>query len=409
MVEVGMIQSIDDALIRASQLIADPRTVRRIVLSGRRRTFAPQFERIDIRPVEIKNTLYFQIVGHDGKRDTTKNVLPDDFSLGVLLGEGFGNLLIETLNEELSVRVTKSGEAQTSTRKTGEQSANAESLKISLEHNRKKPRFLEESHPIFKALGISDHLGRLKPSKSDKFIQVNEFLKIINGLLPLSQQEVTMVDLGCGNAYLTFAAHEFLKIKGIKSRTIGVDTRTDSRDRNLAISREVGIDTEISFVAEKISSFNNEKVDITLALHACDTASDDALAWALKNQSAIILVAPCCHHDIQQQIKSVKQVPDYWNIATDHGILRERVGDILTDAIRARILQLLGYDTDVIEFIDSEHTPRNLMIRSIYTGKRPSRSDFAELDAMIENWHLQPRLMTLLDAAISARRREALS
>ncbi|MFM8842983.1 MAG: methyltransferase, partial [Actinomycetota bacterium] len=132
-----MIQSIDDALIRASQLIADPRTVRRIVLSGRRRTFAPQFERIDIRPVEIKNTLYFQIVGHDGKRDTTKNVLPDDFSLGVLLGEGFGYLLIETLNEELSVRVTKSGEAQTSTRKTGEQSANAESLKISLEHNRK--------------------------------------------------------------------------------------------------------------------------------------------------------------------------------------------------------------------------------------------------------------------------------
>ena len=404
-----MIQSLDEALSRASQLLANPRQVHRIVMSGRRRTFTPQFERIDIRPVEIKAVLHFQLVSHDGKRDVTKNVIPKELSLMALMSEGYGNLIVETTSDELSIRVTKSGDAQVSHKRKTEPNATEEEVRKSLAHDRKKSRYLDENELVFQALGISDHNGKLKPSRTDKFIQVNEFLKIINGLLPLPDQNITMVDLGCGNAYLTFAAHQFLKTKGINIHTTGVDSRTDSRERNNTIAKEVGIEGEIEFVAEEISSFPEQKVNITLALHACDTASDDALAWAIRSKSEIILVAPCCHHDIQRQIKSVKRAPDSWSIATRHGILRERIGDILTDSIRAQILRILGYETDVIEFIDSEHTPKNLMIRAIYKGNEPSKSDFAELDAIIESWQVQPRLKALLDEAISARRHKALS
>lgn len=402
-----MIQSLSDALARASQLLANPRQVHRAVFSGRRKTFTPQFERIDIRPVEIKEVLHFQIVSHDGKRDITKNVLPKDLSMSDLMSEGYGNLIVETSTEELSLRVTKSGDAQVSLKK--KKDIDAVGSGVALTHDRKKPRFLEESEAIFQALGISDHHGKLKPSRTDKFLQVNEFLKIINGLLPLSRENITMVDLGCGNAYLTFAAHQFLKSKGITSQTIGVDSRPDSRSRNGAIAHEVGIQGEIEFVAVEISSYAERRADITLALHACDTASDDALAWAIRSESEIILVAPCCHHDLQRQMKSSKIAPESWRIATRHGILRERIGDILTDSIRAQILRILGYETDVIEFIDSAHTPRNLMIRAIYKGGQPSKSDFVELDAIIESWQVQPRLMTLLNEAITARRSKTLS
>ena len=404
-----MIQSLDEALARASQLLANPRQIRRIVISGRRRTFTPQFERIDIRPVEIKAVLHFQVVTHDGKKDVTKNSTPTELSLMALMSEGYGNLIVETTSEELSIRVTKSGDAQVSHKRKRESDANEVDSEISLAHDRKKTRFLAEHELVFQALGISDHNGKLKPNRTDKFIQVNEFLKIINGLLPLSRENITMVDLGCGNAYLTFAAHQFLKNKQVYAHTIGVDSRADSRERNMRVAEEVGIQDEIEFVAEDISSYPEHKVEITLALHACDTASDDALAWAIRSKSEIILIAPCCQHDIQRQIKDAKRAPDAWNIATRHGILRERIGDILTDSIRAQILRILGYETDVIEFIDSEHTPKNLMIRAIYKGGEPSKSDFAELDAIIESWQLQPRLMVLLDEAISARRREALS
>ena len=404
-----MIQSLDEALSRASQLLANPRQVHRIVISGRRRTFTPQFERIDIRPVEIKAVLHYQIVSHDSKRDITKNVLPTELSLTKFMSQGYGNIIVETSKEEFSLRVTKSGDAQVSIKEKLRTNANKETVEVSLTHDRKKNRFLEENELIFQALGISDQNGKLKPSRTDKFVQVNEFLKVINGLLPLPRHNVTMVDLGCGNAYLTFAAHQFLKSKGVKSQTLGVDSRSDSQERNISVAKQVGIEDELEFVAEEISSFPQKKVDITLALHACDTASDDALAWAIRSKSEIILVAPCCHHDIQRQIKSAKRAPDSWTIATRHGIMRERIGDILTDSIRAHILRLLGYETDVIEFIDSEHTPKNLMIRAIYKGGKASKSDFEELDAMVESWQVQPRLMLLLDEAISARRSNVLS
>jgi SAM-dependent methyltransferase len=404
-----MIESLENALVRATEMIADPIQVRRIVISGKRRKHTPALTRIDIRPVEIKGAIHFQLVGHDGKQDTTKNLSPEGFSLLELMNEGFGNLLIETFDEELNVRVTKSGEAQVSLRKVVLESTE-KSISRDLSHDRKKVRYLDESEPIFQALGISDHEGKLKPSRTEKFIQVNEFLKIIDQLPQFVSPSLSIVDLGCGNAYLTFAAHQFLSKKGAHPHTIGVDSREMSRKRNSEIARHVIKNQEIEFFAKEISDFPHREVDLTLALHACDTASDDALAWAINSKSKVILVAPCCHHDIQRQIKRHgNEVPESWSSIIRHGILRERVGDILTDAIRAQVMRILGYETDVIEFIASEHTPRNLLIRAVFTGRTASPSDFEALDSIMGQWHLEPHLVSLLSEAIAAQRHKALS
>jgi len=404
-----MIESLDNALVRAAEMLKNPHQLRRVVISGKRRNYNPPLLRIDVRPVEIKGAIHFQLVGHDGRQDTTRNLLPHELSLTDLMNDGFGNLLVETMDEELNIRITKSGEAQVSIRKIAPDSSLATSP-ADLSHDRKKERFLEASEPIFQALGISDHLGKLKPSRSEKFIQVNEFLKIIDQLPQLSSKSISMVDLGCGNAYLTFAAHQFLSKKGSQPHTIGVDSREASRKRNVDIAKSVGIEKEMEFHAREISAFPHREVDLTLALHACDTASDDALAWAIESKSRVILVAPCCHHDIQSQIKRKDfEIPQAWTAVIRHGILRERVGDILTDAIRAQVLRILGYETDVIEFIASEHTPRNLMIRAIFTGRPATQKDFDELDSIVGQWQLRPHLVALLAEAIAAQRQKVLS
>ena len=138
---------------------------------------------------------------------------------------------------------------------------------------------------------------------------------------------------------------------------------------------------------------------MAIALHACDTATDDALAWAVKNGAGLILAAPCCHHDIQRQLS---EIPEPWSIVTKQGILKERLGDILTDAIRCQILRLLGYRVEAIEFIGGEHTPRNLMIRAVKTGAAPERVDIDRYKSLIEQWQLAPYLATALKAELAS-------
>ena len=157
---------------------------------------------------------------------------------------------------------------------------------------------------------------------------------------------------------------------------------------------------EITFQATKISNLELANFDIAIALHACDTASDDAISWAIKSGVEMILVAPCCHHDIQRQMK---ESPAPWNLATKHGIISERVGDILTDSIRASVLKILGYRTDIIEFVAGEHTPRNLMIRAFKTGALAQPADIAELEQIIEQWKIEPALMVRLKEELSVR------
>ena len=392
-----MALELDEALSEAAALINDSQKLVRVVLSGRRRNMQTPCERIDIRPVQIKNQLHLQVIENDGRQSTAKNYLPTNFDSNDLLRSGYANILIEQTSGSLSIRISKKGEALvTRTKGINEQL---------LSHDRNKNRLLNPNDPFLMEVGISDSKGVIKPSKSDKYMQVEEFLRILAPTLknaieagqihkPTRDKPLTITDLGCGHAYLTFGAHQYLQAEAIPVSVIGIDIRPKSRDRNIAIAEKLGIEKSIAFRAEEISETTVTKTDVAIALHACDTATDDAIAWAVQSDAKLLFIAPCCHHDLQSQLS---EIPEPWSMLTKHGLMKERISDLITDALRAQILRLLGYRVDVIEFIGGEHTPRNLMIRAVKTGAKPDAHDVARYKEMITMWRVKPALAERLE------------
>ncbi len=363
----------------------------RAVLSGRRRNMQTEYERIDIKPVLIKDELKWQIISSDGKKDITKNV-EIDFNFIQLFSSGYSNLVVDTQTESYQVRISKKDEALVSVSKVN--------LSRDLSHDRQKQRMLAESNQVFKALDISDLLGRIKPSKMDKYKQVDEFLRLISQTLDaelLKQDEISVVDLGCGHAYLTFAVGEFLKDKYRKVSIIGVDERDESKEHNEKVAFKLKV--EAKFIAAKISDTPNQVVDIAIALHACDTATDDAIYWAVKNNAQVIMAAPCCMHELQTQIK---EAPEPWALLTKNGLVKERLVDLITDSLRAQILKLLGYRVDIVEFIGGEHTARNILIRAVKTNQSSSDLDKDRYQQMLSQWQIKPYLAKLLAAELKA-------
>ena len=392
-----MALELDEALSEAAALINDSQKLVRVVLSGRRRNMQTPCERIDIRPVQIKNQLHLQVIENDGRQSTAKNYLPTNFDSMDLLRSGYANILIEQTSGSLSIRISKKGEALvTRTKGINEQL---------LSHDRNKNRLLNPNDPFLIEVGITDSKGVIKPSKSDKYMQVEEFLRILAPTLknaieagqihkPTRDKPLTITDLGCGHAYLTFGAHQYLQAEAIPVSVIGIDIRPKSRDRNIAIAKKLGIEKSIAFRAEEISETTVTKTDVAIALHACDTATDDAIAWAVQSDAKLLFIAPCCHHDLQSQLS---EIPEPWSMLTKHGLMKERISDLITDALRAQILRLLGYRVDVIEFIGGEHTPRNLMIRAVKTGAKPDAHDVARYKEMIAMWRVKPALAERLE------------
>ena len=392
-----MALELDETLSEAAALISDSQNLVRVVLSGRRRKMQTPCERIDIRPVQIKNQLHLQVIENDGRQSTAKNYLPTNFDSNDLLRSGYANILVEQTSGSLSIRISKKGEALvTRTKGINEQL---------LSHDRNKNRLLNPNDPFLMEVGISDSKGVIKPSKSDKYMQVEEFLRILAPTLknaieagqihkPTRDKPLTITDLGCGHAYLTFGAHQYLQAEAIPVSVVGIDIRPKSRDRNIAIAEKLGIEKSIAFRAEEISETTVTKTDVAIALHACDTATDDAIAWAVQSDAKLLFIAPCCHHDLQSQLS---EIPEPWSMITKHGLMKERISDLITDALRAQILRLLGYRVDVIEFIGGEHTPRNLMIRAVKTGAKPDAHDVARYKEMIAMWRVKPALAERLE------------
>lgn len=375
---------LSDAVAQLIVRIKDPLFVR-AVLSGQRRSLQPEYVRVDIKPVMIKDELKFQIVGSDGKKDITKNV-ELDFDFQALFLSGYSNLQVDTTTESYSVRISKKDQAIAGLSKV--------KLTRELSHDRQKQRMLPESNQIFKALEMSDMLGRIKPTKMDKYKQVDEFLRLMNQLIDgqlSDQKDISIVDLGCGHAYLTFAVQEFLKNKFQKVSILGVDERVDSKDHNEKVA--VKLKVQSSFIAAKIADTPNQKVDIAIALHACDTATDDAISWAVKNNAKVIMVAPCCMHQLQTQIKDS---PEPWALLTKYGLVKERLIDLMTDSLRAQILKLLGYKVDIVEFIGGEHTARNILIRAVKSDLPALEIDKERYIQMLNQWQIKPYLANLL-------------
>ena len=367
----------------------------RAVLSGRRRNMQPGLERVDIKPVMIKDEINLQVMSNDGRQVSTKNV-ELDFDFTPMLNSGFANLQADTTSESYSIRISKKDEALVAVGKV--------KLERELNHDRIKQRLLAENNPIFKALDMSDLLGRIKPSKMDKYKQVEEFLRLlvptIEGEIK-DQDSLSVVDLGCGHAYLTFGVQEYFKnIYKDKYKDVsilGVDERIDSKEHNERVAERLKADAK--FLAAKIADTPAQKVDIAIALHACDTATDDAIAWAVSNEAKVIMVAPCCMHELQTQ---VKEAPEPWAMLTKYGLVKERLVDLITDSLRAQILKLLGYRVDIIEFIGGEHTARNIMIRAVKTGAPVQAIDKDRYEQMIKQWNVTPYLSKLLSEKLKA-------
>lgn len=381
-----------EAFAEATTRVLDSSTFVRAVLSGRRRNMQTPYERIDIRLIEIKGVRQLQFMQNDGRATTTKNVDPNEQEIMEVVASGYANILVENTQESFSVRITKSGDALVHVEKND--------LIQNLDHDKKKSRLLDPSDPFLLEVGIADAKGVIKPSKQHKYKQVEEFLRLLGPTLtsaieaghidaPTADKPLRIVDLGCGHAYLTFAAHQFLQNSGIPVLVIGIDVRVDSVERNNAIAKRLGIESSINFRAEAIAKTMADAADVVIALHACDTATDDAIAWAVNSDAKLLLIAPCCHHDIQRQIDTA---PEPWGAITKYGLMKERLGDLLTDTLRAQLLRISGYRVEIIEFIGGEHTPRNLMIRAVKTEAKAEKLDIDRYLDITAQWGVTPAL-----------------
>ncbi len=391
-----------DAQLDAQMRIRNSKEFVRAVLSGKIIGRDPLFERVDIKPVLIKGLFYLQVMSHDGIQRTTKNYLPESLNLTELLDSGYANILIEGVSENLTVQVTKQNKVLVHKVKSTQQQ--------NLEHDRVKDRLLATSDSFLLEIGITDKDGKVKPSKQDKYRQIEEFLRALVPVFdsaisahhlptPTKENPLKIVDLGSGNAYLTFAAHQYFTSHGVPILIVGVDSAEKFEERNNEIAKKLGIENSIHFERSQIADYVIRDTDIVIALHACDTATDDAIVWGLRSNATMFLLAPCCQHDLQKQM-SQSSTPDEWQFVTKYGIMKEKIGDILTDAFRSQILKLQGFRVEVIEFIGGEHTPRNVMIRAVRTnsgkdGKDPK--DQERLDILMKQWGVKSALIERLN------------
>ncbi len=419
------------ALAALRPLLLETGALVRAVAAGRRRGAVPAHVRAELRPVDLKAGRRLQVVTTDGRTPTTCNVPPGveaEAAVDALLAEPFGTWHVETRERVVQLRVTKKGAAQVHTSRTSSRDVAPSTAR----HDRPKERLLDPDDPLFAALGAD----------ADKRRQVDAFLRLLAPVVGRAVERARtvgrplhVVDLGCGNAYLTFAAHRWLSthpdLATTGVQTVGVDIRADMVERNGLLAGRLGM-TGLGFVTGTIATAaphfaavpgrdrqvpasdadnpgvdagpddvdREPAVDVVLALHACDTATDEALARAVRWRAPVVLAAPCCHHDVQRQLAAAQAAGDLpphpYTALTRHGILRERFADVLTDALRADLLRLLGYRVGVVEFVDSRHTPRNALVRAERTGARPDDARRREYLDLVSAWHVQPALAGML-------------
>jgi SAM-dependent methyltransferase len=382
-----MPQPLDEALAQIRAALLDRAGLRRAIAAGHRRGAAPSWVRAELRPVALKRGEQLQVVTSDGVRPVTRN-LPwggeAEATVDALLAEPFGNWHVETDDAVWQLRVTKRGEAQLH-RSTPSPVPAASGDVAATAHDRAAEHLLDPGDPLFDIIG----------GTAAKRRQVDAFLRALDSTVDSPVPRI--VDLGCGNAYLTFAAYRYFASRGEDVQIVGVDVREDQRERNTELAAQLGCADRVRFVAGAIRDVDIDPApDAVFALHACDTATDEALARAVRWEAKVILAAPCCHHDIAAQLRRGPAVDPYQMI-TRQPILRERFADVLTDALRAALLRLYGYRVDVVEFVDSRHTARNVLLRARRTGAPPTAEQRAEYAALVDAWGITPALATLLN------------
>jgi SAM-dependent methyltransferase len=356
------------------------------VLSSPRDKASPQ--KITLRPITIKSQKVYQLSLQHAQKVVHENIYSKNI-VGALLKilPQYKQALFCTSAGDFHILFNKKGEA-TVLRKPPSKTE----LQV-LSHNRPKNYLLKEGTPIpfLVELGVMSPSGKVHADKRDKFRQINRFLEMIDDILPHLPKDKTLriVDFGCGKAYLTFALYHLLHIeKKYDLEIIGLDLKEDVVSFCQNVAKKLGF-SHLRFIQGDIQSFSEEEeVDLVVCLHACDTATDEALAKAVEWNAQVILAVPCCQHELFKQVKCESLSP-----LLSHGILKERFAALVTDAARAQFLEILGYKTQVLEFIDLEHTPKNLLIRAVRQKRKVNQSELiANYKNFKELLHINPKI-----------------
>ena len=335
--------------------------------------------KIKIRPLLLKGELVFQKTAYKGTQVFHENLSGEEL-LEELLHEMQGNfrqLAAESLDGSLTVLVSKKGKV------TAKYKENAVKMRPELYHNRVKQYILKEGIPVpfLVDLGIQTREGAIVRAKYDKFKQINRYLEFVEDVLPVLKGEgaIHIIDFGCGKSYLTFALYYYLhELQKLDVMITGLDLKTDVIHNCNRLAQSYGYD-RLQFVQGDIKNFTGaDQVDMVVTLHACDTATDYAIEKAVGWGAKVIFTVPCCQHEVNGQIQNKLLHP-----VLKYGLLKERLSAILTDAIRANLLEEAGYDTQVLEFIEMEHTPKNILIRAVRRQEKREDSGISELTAAL--------------------------
>ena len=337
-----------------------------MVISGQKNKSEDKAVKVRIRPVILKNEIEYQVSEFVGRKVLHSNHGAADVKKKIIdyMTEDFKQAQINMTDAAATILSSKSKTLTCKYKKAGQ-------LKVQrdLSHNRTKKYIIQEGKPVafMIDLGVMGQDGKIIRTRYDKFRQINRFLEYIEDILPKldKERELTIIDFGCGKSYLTFAMYYYLKeLKGYNIRIIGLDLKADVIEHCNELRTRYGYD-KLDFYVGDIATYKDvDKVDMVVTLHACDTATDFALAKAIGWNAKVILSVPCCQHEANRTIKS-----DILSPVMDYGILKERMAAIVTDAARAKLLTANGYDTQILEFIDMEHTPKNLLIRAVKSSK----------------------------------------
>ncbi len=346
--------------------------------------------KMKVRPMMVKEELVFQCEEFKNNQAFHRNLNAEE-AVPYLEEQmqNFKQMQIETKQMKYQILVSKKGKV------TIQKKRQMACIKdVDLSHNRNKHYILEEGKavPFLQDLGVMTSNGEIVRSKFDKFRQINRFLEFIEDILPQlpKEREITILDFGCGKSYLTFAMYYYLhELKSYDIKIIGLDLKTEVITHCNQLAEKYGYE-KLKFLEGNIADYTGqEEVDMVVTLHACNTATDFALAKAVGWKAKVILSVPCCQHELNGQMKNEVLAPIF-----SYGLIKERMAALITDAMRAEYLKREGYEVQILEFIDMEHTPKNILIRAVYTGKA-AKNDEA-IRACEEMLHIQPTLGELL-------------
>lgn len=337
-----------------------------------KRDKSQELQKVLIKPVELKKGLHLSFIYRYPTKDITKNHLPKQAFAEItdLLDGSFQQALLFTSTQEIHLtsvgKVKKSAAKQTQTKAPD------------LSHDKTKKRLISpENNPYLLALGVTTKDGKVKKDMQDKFRQINKYIEIVDGALRdlKTKNELSIVDMGAGKGYLTYALYDYLQNQlNITTKMTGVELRPGLVDDGNKLAKTIDYQG-MHFVAGMIENVELPTTDVLIALHACNTATDDAIYRGITSNAQLIICSPCCHKQIRQEMS--KNNPA--SAITKHGILKERQAEIITDAIRALYLEAYGYKTQVFEFIATEHTPKNVIITAFKT-KNLAEADTSKLE-----------------------------